>query len=144
MFPDHRRVSSDDLRQAVMGDTYDGERNEEIWEIYYADLTASLRAGMDVVADATNLTRKHRNRTLEAAWLARTPGEVTLHAVVFKNPVQAISRNRARSTLPGTKQGDQRVDDESMMGMIRLYEQMLSDISDEGWNTITYLEGWNR
>lgn len=141
MFPDHRIISSDDVRQAVSGNGYDASRNEEVWDIYFLDIAASLADGINVVADATNLTLRNRARTLECvpAGPERWGEDVDVHAIVFKNVAQSIVRNAART---GTRNGEQRVPNEAMMGFVKLYEESLQDILTEGYDTITYIEGW--
>lgn len=142
MFPEHRYIASDDIRQSITGGIYDGSRNPEVWDVYYHDIEVSLHANLNVVADATNLTHRNRERTmscmtglrLDASWI---------HAIVFKNVAQAITRNAVRE--PGGKDvphGSQRVPDETMMGMVKLYEESLQDILSEGYDSITYIEEW--
>lgn len=140
MFPDHRIVSSDDIRQAVHGDGYDASRNEEVWDIYYLDIQALLADGQSVVADATNLTHRHRVRTLECVGIdGQWSDEAQVHAIVFKNVAQSINRNALRT---GIRNGEQRVPNDAMMGFVKLYEQSLQDILSEGYDTISYIEEW--
>ena len=95
--PNTIRISLDDLRLMMSGKTYD-ERYEPA---VAAAGNATLRAvvanaqdwGMDVVFDATNVSRAWRARSLEAA-----AGQAILPvAILFRCPLElALQRNRRR------------------------------------------------
>lgn len=95
--PNTIRISLDDLRLMMSGRTYD-ERYEPA---VAAAGTAALRAvlanardwGMDVVFDATNVSRAWRERSLE---VAAGTGIVPV-AILIRCPLEvAIERNRRR------------------------------------------------
>src|SRR5579875_3853897 len=113
LFPDHTRVSSDDIRQELMGDTYDATRNEEVWQRWNAGLRDALERGESVIADATNLPRRHR---LDCQDLARH-ANASIHAIVFRNVGQAVVRNAARK---GAQQGHQAVPHAAMINFVML------------------------
>lgn len=116
-----------------MGDTYDATRNEEVWAEWNRRIKEYLEFGCGVIADATNLPQRHRHDCRD---LARHTG-AEIHAIVFRNIGQAITRNAARS---GTAQGSQAVPHAAMINFVRLYEQMLVDIETETYDSVTYIE----
>lgn len=133
LFPSHKWISSDAIRQELMGDTYDGTRNEEVWTTWNAGIREALERGNSVIADATNLPRRHR---FDCQDLARHAG-AEIHAIVFRNVGQSVVRNAARK---GTQQGNQAVPHAAMINFVRLYEQMLVDIETETYDSVTYIE----
>jgi predicted kinase len=133
MFPNHTWISSDDIRQSLMGDKYDGSRSNEVWDLWYLTLETSLKDGKNVIADATNLSNHHRRSLREMA----DDCAASIHAIIFRNIGQAVYRNQARK---GTVQGDQRVPDSAMISFVMLYEKMLVDIETETYNSVTYIE----
>jgi len=91
------RVSLDDLRLMMSGRTYDERFEPAVAAAGNAVLRAVLASasawGMDVVFDATNVSRAWRARSLEAA----SGQAVVPVAVLFRCPLEvALRRNRRR------------------------------------------------
>lgn len=99
---------------------FDGKRIEE-----------NLRHNVDTIVDATNLTKDDRKLLLG---LAQTHG-VTPHLVVFKNTLQAVSRNAARTD-------DKKVPEVLMEKYMAMYYDALSEIAQEAWKSVTKIEGY--
>lgn len=90
-----------------------------------------LSHNVDTIVDAINLTKEDRRALLE---LAKTHG-VTPHLVMFKNTVQAVSRNAARTD-------DKRVPEALMEKYMPMYYDALSEIAQEAWKSVTKIEGY--
>lgn len=91
------RISLDDIRLMLTGRTYDARYEPVVAVVGHAALSsvlANARAwGLDVVFDATNITREWRRRSLQ---LAATHG-VPAVAVYLECPLDvATARNRRR------------------------------------------------
>jgi predicted kinase len=134
MFPEYCHISSDDLRQQLTGNLYDPSRNSEVWDAWHYLIRYSLDGGGNAVADATNLSYKHRETLREIA----EENEAVTHLIVFRNIGQAVRRNSNRS--PRAPQGQKRVPDKAMIGFVMLYERMLVDIETEEYGSVTYIE----
>ena len=60
-------VSSDDIRGEICeGGVADQSKNEEVFKIFHKRIRDNLRAGNNVIADATNITIKSRKAIFEA------------------------------------------------------------------------------
>ena len=55
-------VSSDMIREQLTGDEGNQEHNEEVFKLYYEAFKGHLRAGRDVILDATNINIKARKQ----------------------------------------------------------------------------------
>jgi predicted kinase len=95
--PNTIRISLDDLRLMMSGRTYDERYERAVAAAGNAALRAVLANarewGMDVVFDATNVSRAWRARSLEAA-----AGQAVVPvAILFRCPLEvALQRNRRR------------------------------------------------
>lgn len=119
-------VSSDEIRKEKWGTLRAAhdvtpevkkERNEEVWDLFYRDLSQLLTHGMDCYADGTNLTSHSRRRLMGTAERAKAD----LHLILFDNVVQAEARNRER-------EHDLIVPSDVMENFCRLYRQSHYDI----------------
>lgn len=121
-------VSTDDIR-ARMGDVNDQSHNDEVFERYHyeiGELLADLR-GINVVADATNLTRKARSTLYEIA----RANKADVHIILFKNLSEAVSRNNLR---------ERTVPPEAMVRMLDNYEQTVRLLPVERSHYVTITE----
>lgn len=66
-FPAQWIISSDDVRQDMLGDWKDQTKNEQVFKAFHKLIKARLESGLDVVADATHLRRKDRLAVTELA-----------------------------------------------------------------------------
>jgi predicted kinase len=126
-------ISTDEIRKELSPDgeyVHNQETNARVFEIFNTRLAVRLIQLLDVIADATNLPPRRRRDVLE---IGREKG-CQIHAIVFTNVEQAILRNHARM-------GPTRVPDEQMLGFVSLFEQARQDILEEGFDSITYIEG---
>lgn len=136
MFPLYTRISSDDIRQELMGNQYVASRGREVWAKWYEEIEREFRFdNSGVIADATNLAPYHRQRLRQVAYKYGA----TTHVFVFKNIGQAVRRNLGRDN-PQAPQGSQRVPDGAMMNFVMLYESMLTDIETEKYDSVTFIE----
>lgn len=91
-FPNDVVVSSDAIRQEVFGDVNDQSHNGEVFNIFIKRAREALKAGSDVILDATNLRRKYRQGILE-----QMPKDCEKVAVVFATPFErCLEQNRQR------------------------------------------------
>lgn len=58
-------VSTDEIRAELTGDAGDQSRNADVWEIAFSRAEALLRAGKNVIFDATNCGRANRRLLLK-------------------------------------------------------------------------------
>lgn len=122
----YTNVSADDVRVREFGSleaAYLGDlqaNNERVFEIVHRNIRDSLTHGVDVLADATHLTRKARH---EIRALAHDLYSVRTHLVVFKNVQQALARNARRI-------GMTRVPDPVQERMVIGYRDLLADLDD--------------
>jgi predicted kinase len=125
-------VSTDEIRTELAGGEYvhSKEMNDQVFEIFNRRLRKHLDYGEDVVADATNLPARRRRDVLA---VGRMRGSL-IHAIVFTNVAQAILRNQER-------EGPTRVPNGQMLGFVSLFEEARRDILEEGFDSITYIEG---
>ena len=64
-YPNATIVSSDEIRERVFGDVNDQTHNGKVFDIMFQDCVTALKAGNDVVYDATNLSSKRRKALLK-------------------------------------------------------------------------------
>jgi protein phosphatase len=119
-YPDARVVSSDTIREA-MGDVYDQSRNGQVFKSFHALISVGLASGVDVVADATSLDARARERLVQLALVF----DATSHLVLFVNVGQAYVRNQER---------DRVVPDEAMERMLDKLERTVLDLPRESGN----------
>lgn len=136
-------VSSDKIRKELFGSLSaahmreDGtpldpaqrqKNNEKVFDIFHSKIEERLTHGVDVFADATNLSRLARLRLVD---IARATFAQT-HVLLFKNPTEAMLRNERRDE-------DEKVPHEAMMDMYAKYLECLVDLQAEikRYDTVT-------
>lgn len=124
-------VSSDDIR-LELSHHYDQTRNAEVFDTFHARIRDYLAHDVDVVADATHLTRRSRDAT---AMCARKQDKV--HVVFFKNSLQALMRNQQR----GTPENGLVPSDVMMYKMLPRYEETCRDLVQEKYDSVTEIRG---
>lgn len=125
-------VSSDEIRKRLAGSLRAAhEERLKPWDVFYHEIKERLVQSVDVIADATFLTTKHRDRAREIALATSSP----LHLVLFKNWYVAVQRNAARDDAT-------RVPDDAMNGMGDLLWDTVSQIAHEDYATVTTIEGF--
>lgn len=136
-------VSSDTIRTRLYGSlkvAHEGANpgkaesspnNKEVFDIFHREVEEKLRHGVDVIADATHLSRKSRQRMLEIAW--KTSAKA--HLVIFKNLLEADFRNASRDD-------DARVPAEVMRHMEWKFYDTLAEHMQEPWDSVMKVEGF--
>jgi predicted kinase len=133
----YKIVSSDAIRARLAGSLREAHDKEiDPWDVFYQEITEALRHGVDVVADATFLTVRHRDRIrLVAETLNGSGYSIKTHFVLFKNIWTALARNSAR--------GDEsRVPAEVMDGMRDLYDETLVRLDQERYDSVMTIESY--
>jgi predicted kinase len=131
----YRVVSSDKIRIQGVGslrDAHDANKPFNPWPKFYQEITDALRMGVDVVADATFLTPKHRDQIREVA--ASVSGVKTT-LVLFMNLFEAITRNAARDE-------ETKVPVEVMDGMKDLYYTTLAQVIQERYDRVMRISSY--
>lgn len=125
-------VSSDKIRKQLAGSLRAAHVQDlKPWDVFYNKIDTQLKHGINVIADATFLTRKHRERAIKVAW----DNNAKCHLIVFKNVVDAYRRNTERGE-------DDRVPEDVMEDMTRLYWDTLYQIQTESYDSITKIESF--
>lgn len=124
-------VSSDAIR-LELSQHYDQSRNDEVFGLFHGRIREHLSHNVDVVADATHLTRRSREEVANNAG----PWD-KVHVVFFKNTDQAIARNRAR----GTVDNGMVPEDVMMEKMLPRYEDTCRDLWQERYDSVTEIKG---
>ena len=128
----YKIVSSDEIRNRLAGSLREAhDKKVSPWGVFYQEITDALLHDIDVVADATFLTTKHRDRIREVA--AETGAKT--HLVVFKNIWSARARNAARDE-------ETRVPSEVMDGMEILYRDTLVRIVQEEYDSVMTIDSY--
>lgn len=83
-WPTRMVISSDDVREDMLGDRHDQTANERVFRAVHALARERLRHGMPVVIDATNIKRKDR-----MACAALVPTGVLARYTVIDRPLDA-------------------------------------------------------
>lgn len=137
----YKRVSSDEIRMRLFGGlkvahepNAKAQNNERVWAVFHDTILDTLAHGVDVLADATHLTRRSRHDVRQHA---HATGAKT-HLVVFKNVQEALERNALRTA-------DARVPDEVQGRMLVGYRNLLADLQDGErglYDTVTMVESF--
>ena len=91
------RISPDDIRQELTGNTADQSVNTAAWEITYKRAAVEIEMGNAAIIDATH-TERHRR--IEAIEMYRAFGALAVVAVVFKVELAvALERNNNRDRV---------------------------------------------
>lgn len=115
-------VHSSDFIREELGDVNDQSKNEEVFKILHQRIKDDLRAGKNVVYDATSLARKRRMYFINTELKDILCEKV---CVLFACPFElALSRNFAR---------DRQVPEEVMS---RMYKNFETPWYNEGWDDI--------
>ena len=125
--PDTEIVSSDAIREELWGDANSQQDNKLVFELMLCRTVAALKAGHDVVYDATNLNAKGRKSTL-ASIRQHVDCEAILVFVAC-----SISECKRRQGMR-----DRKVPDEVIDRMVRHFE---APWYNEGWNNILVISG---
>lgn len=126
-FPQNWVISSDAVRQDLLGDWRDQTKNTQVFQVFHKLIKARLENGLDVVADSTNLRRKDRMAIVELArggtvayhvinrpmgekvrtggWRCEVEGLMEKHEQRFKGSLKAILKG---DDLPNVKVEDLR------------------------------------
>lgn len=122
-------VSTDTIRRNRYGSlkvAHAANSNEEIFMEFERQIADCLAHDIDVVADATFLTRESRDTASEIAALTGS----RVHLVLFKNIQQAIARNAVRDE-------DTCVPEDVMQVMMTKYYDTLAEIIQESYDSVT-------
>lgn len=134
-------ISSDEIRKTLFGSLVvahagndpveKAENNARVFDLFHNKISESLRYSIDTVADATSLNPLSRE-TLRG--IAEEQGATT-HAILFKNPTEALVQNRARPD-------DTRVPEDKMMDFIAKYYEVLNDFPFERYTRVTEIRSF--
>lgn len=92
-FPARQIISSDDVREDLLGNRHDQTQNEKVFGVLHALAKERLRLGLHTVIDATNLKRKDR---LACANLT-PPGALCNYIVLDRSLEQKLQTREWRS-----------------------------------------------
>lgn len=125
-FSNGRVLSSDGIRQAVLGDRQDQKHNGLIFDIMNRQTKLLLEEGHDVYYDATNISSKRR-----MALLKTLPEGTEKVAYFFACPLElAIERDKVRDA-------SQKVGEEAIT---RMYKSLDVPMVYEGFDRIEYVK----
>ncbi|UGO47979.1 polynucleotide kinase [Bacillus phage vB_BanS_Skywalker] len=116
-------LSSDKLREELLGDENNQEKNSDIFVEMAKRTKEALQAGFDVVYDATNISRKKRRGLLQ-----QLPKNVTKRVIYMATEMDVIkyqNENRDRVVPPEV--------------IDRMYKNMQVPIYSEGWDDIQFI-----
>lgn len=123
-----RIFSSDMYRELLTGDTNNQLSNDAVFKLLHKDIRECLSSGKSCILDATNVSRKDRRKSLEAA---KGLDCITCAVVICPPYEVCLERNRGRSRI---------VPDEVMDKMVRRFE---FPQKFEGFDNIIVHNGWN-
>ena len=124
-------VNPDNIRKELTGNISDQTQNAKVWAIASKRVIENLKAGKNVVLDATNVTEKGRNQFLRNI----------LREIVFKkqakvfeiDPEEAKKRIKA-DILSGKDRSN--VPDEVVDRMFQQFKQSVGNLGKEGFEVI--------
>jgi predicted kinase len=134
----YKIVSTDEIRKRSFGSLKaahadEGDRkqinNLHVFDAFHREIREALEHGVDVIADATNLTKSARTILLN---IAEATG-AQAHLVLFKNLFEATTRNAARDE-------DAQVPADVMDHMVGKYWNTLAEIVQESYASVTKIE----
>lgn len=137
-FPRHSIVSSDDIRLRLFI-TLDianqreqaADNNRLVFTVFHDTIASKLDKDKDVVADATFLTRKSREKVSAIA----ERFNALIHLILFKNVLQADMRNSRRDA-------DKFVPESAMKRMMDNYYNTLAELPQETYASVTKIESY--
>lgn len=93
--PEAVHIASDKIREELHGTPLDCKHNKETFQVMRERTVEALKAGKDVLYDATNIKAADRKRVLEAI---KDIEGCTASAVFFKVPLRiCLERNNSRA-----------------------------------------------
>jgi predicted kinase len=113
-------IASTDAIRESLGDVNDQSKNDQVFARFHEEISDCMVDRLDVVADATNLTRRARERLIAIGAYQNT------HAILFTNTAQALLRNAKRERV---------VPAHVMERMLAHYERTLLDLSHEHYTS---------
>ena len=130
-FPADAIISSDALRQAILGDATDQSANGRVFAAVHRALDGRLAAGRLAVVDATNLGAAGRREIRERALRAGVPSV----AVVLALPADIVRRQNA--ARPGRQ-----VPDGAVVRQLATLERLLERgvLDGEGYQQVVRLD----
>lgn len=120
VFKDAVVLSSDSIRERIYGDANCQDNPAKVFSIMQEEAIMALNKGLDVVYDATSITRKSR-----ASILDRVPKHVTKNCVIVWAPVDVCIERDAKR--------DRTVGPDVIHKMLRRFE---APFYDEGFDNI--------
>lgn len=114
-------VSSDAIREELMGKVEDQSRNNDVFKIFHNRIRENLKKGKNVVADATNITIKSRRAILNIA----NGTDVDKICILCAKPFELCKHDNAQREHP--------VPDSVLDKQIRRFQ---IPFYEEGWDEI--------
>ena len=114
-------VSSDEIRQRLYGDVNDQDHNAEVFAEMHKTVTESLKVGLNVIYDATNINSKRRTSFLNSISDISCYKEAIIMAIPFEI---CLRRNWSR---------ERKIPDKVI---IRMYKSWQTPARWEGWDDI--------
>jgi protein phosphatase len=132
-YPPSQVISSDAIRALITGNPNDQSVTTIAHNLLRGMVGYRLRCGQQVVVDATNTVREHRQVLLAKAALHRAPA----HAVVLDTPLEECLARNARRPGPeaGLVYGDRVPENFIRMAYLRLQAD-LPGLPGEGFATV--------
>lgn len=115
-------LSSDILREEMLGDVNNQDSNTDIFEAMRVKTINALKSGMHVIYDATNINRKKRKGLLQ-----QLPKDVEKIALYMATPYEKILEQNSNR---------ERVVPQDVID--RMYKNMQIPIYSEGWDKIVF------
>lgn len=126
-FEQHRRISTDDIRESLSGDASDQSKNGEVFARFHRHIEIGLKTNPEgFYADATNLDKRARQELIAIA----DSVSAEIHVILFDNANQAVVRNVNRERV---------VPDHVMLRFADKFDKARWDVYDEGYDSITVI-----
>ncbi len=100
-------LSSDEIRQEIIGDYYDQTKNVEVFEALRQRAADSLAHGHTVVIDATFAQQEGREMTLK---FLREAGAEKIQGIFFDTPIEIAKERNAERELQTKETSIERMD----------------------------------
>ena len=120
-------ISSDDIRQELWGDANDQQNPSQVFDEMFIRTVSTMKKGINVIYDATNLTAKTRKATLTRLHQALNQDFVAVADVIVCSLSECKRRQNGR---------DRKVPDEVIDRMVRQFQ---TPWYNEGWDTINVI-----
>jgi predicted kinase len=92
-------ANMDDIRQELTGNASDQTRNHEVFGIFMGRIEHALRAGKNVVADATNVDKRSRKPFIKAA--QRNGAEARAYVMTTPTELAKVLNSARNRVVPG-------------------------------------------